>query len=240
MGTMTRFQRPDGQFLDGYLAQPATPGETPGLVIIQEWWGLNDQIKGVAAKIAKLGYRALVPDLYRGQVTAEEKEAQHLMHDLNFGDAASQDIRGAVQMLKASGSPKVGITGFCMGGALTLLAVANVPEADLGIAWYGCPPLEYLDASQIHVPLQGHWGTQDSVFPIAQVQALEQKLRAAGVRFEFHRYDARHAFANETADAKHLSYLKHDPAAAQLAWTRTVEFLHKNLGQPAAAGRPRG
>jgi carboxymethylenebutenolidase len=240
MGTMIRFQRPDGQQLDGYLSQSAAHGGAPGLVIIQEWWGLNDQIKGVADRIASLGYRALVPDLYHGQLTVEEKEAQHLMHDLNFGDAASQDIRGAVQMLKDSGSPKVGITGFCMGGALTLLGVASVPEADLGIVWYGCPPLEYLDTSKIHVPLQGHWGIQDSVFPITQVQALEQKLRAAGVSFEFHRYDAKHAFANEMADAMHLSYLKHDPAAAQLAWSRTVEFLRKNLDQPAAADRPKG
>lgn len=240
MGTMTRLQRPDGKHLDGYLAEPAAPAGAPGLVIIQEWWGLNDQIKGVADRVAKLGIRALVPDLYRGRVTEQEGEAQHLMQDLNFGDAASQDVCGAVQMLKASGSPKVGITGFCMGGALTLLAVANVPDADLGVAWYGYPPLEHLDASKIHVPLQGHWGTRDSVFPIAQVQALEQKLRAAGVSFEFHRYDAKHAFANETADSKHLPYLKHDPVAAQLAWTRTVEFLRANLGAPPPVSPPTG
>jgi carboxymethylenebutenolidase len=180
--------------------------------------------------LASLGYRALVPDLFRGQVTAEEKEAEHLMKDLNFGDAAAQDVRGAVQMLKASGSQKVGVVGFCMGGALTLLAVANVPEVDAGIAWYGCPPLQYIDASKIKVPLMGHWGIHDTVFPITQVQELEQKLRGAGVAYEFYRYEAKHAFANETADDKHLAYLKYDPAAAQLAWRRSAEFLKKHLG----------
>jgi carboxymethylenebutenolidase len=230
MGTMTRFQRPDGKSLDGYLAQPSAASGVPGLVVIQEWWGLNDQIKGVAEKLASLGYRALVPDLFRGQVAVEEKEAEHLMHDLNFGDAATQDVRGAVQFLKASGCPKVGVVGFCMGGALTLLAVANVPEVDAGIAWYGCPPLEYIDASKIKVPLMGHWGMHDTIFPIAQVQELEQKLRTAGVGFEFFRYEAKHAFANETADDKHLSYLKYDPAAAQLAWRRTLDFAKKHLG----------
>jgi len=230
MGTMTRIQRPDGNSLEGYLAQPDAARGVPGLVVIQEWWGLNDQIKGVAEKLASLGYRALVPDLFRGQVTAEEKEAEHLMKDLNFGDAAAQDVRGAVQMLKASGSQKVGVVGFCMGGALTLLAVANVPEVDAGIAWYGCPPLQYIDASKIKVPLMGHWGIHDTVFPITQVQELEQKLRGAGVAYEFYRYEAKHAFANETADDKHLAYLKYDPAAAQLAWRRSAEFLKKHLG----------
>ena len=230
MGTMTRIQRPDGNSLEGYLAQPDAARGVPGLVVIQEWWGLNDQIKGVAEKLASLDYRALVPDLFRGQVTAEEKEAEHLMKDLNFGDAAAQDVRGAVQMLKASGSQKVGVVGFCMGGALTLLAVANVPEVDAGIAWYGCPPLQYIDASKIKVPLMGHWGIHDTVFPITQVQELEQKLRGAGVAYEFYRYEAKHAFANETADDKHLAYLKYDPAAAQLAWRRSAEFLKKHLG----------
>jgi len=230
MGTMTRIQRPDGNSLEGYLAQPDAARGVPGLVVIQEWWGLNDQIKGVAEKLASVGYRALVPDLFRGQVTAEEKEAEHLMKDLNFGDAAAQDVRGAVQMLKASGSQKVGVVGFCMGGALTLLAVANVPEVDAGIAWYGCPPLQYIDASKIKVPLMGHWGIHDTVFPITQVQELEQKLRGAGVAYEFYRYEAKHAFANETADDKHLAYLKYDPAAAQLAWRRSAEFLKKHLG----------
>src|SRR3981189_2757378 len=118
MGKMISYQRPDGQSVAGYLTEPANGNAAPGVVVIQEWWGLNDQIKGVADKLAAAGYRALVPDLYRGKVALEAHEAEHLMKGLNFGDAAGQDVRGAVQYLKSSGSPKVAVTGFCMGGAL--------------------------------------------------------------------------------------------------------------------------
>jgi carboxymethylenebutenolidase len=229
MGKMIVYERPDGQSVNGYLAEPSENRIAPGVVVIQEWWGLNDQIKGVADKLAAAGYRALVPDLFRGKVALEAQEAEHLMNSLNFGDAAGQDVRGAVQYLKASGSPKVGVTGFCMGGALTLLAAVNVPELDAAVVWYGVPPLEYVDASKIKIPLMGHFGIRDTVFPIATVDELAKKLRQSGVTFEFFRYDAKHAFANETADSKKLDFLKYDAKAAELAWQRTVEFLAKHL-----------
>ncbi|HSU75838.1 MAG TPA: dienelactone hydrolase family protein [Burkholderiales bacterium] len=228
MGKTVSYKRPDGKSVNGYLAEPAAGAKAPGMVVIQEWWGLNDQIRGVADKLAKAGYRALVPDLYRGKTALDAKEATHLMNGLNFGDAAGQDIRGAVQYLKQS-SPKVGVTGFCMGGALTVLSAVNVPEADAGVIWYGYPPLEYVDAKKIRAPLLGHWATQDQAFAISGVDALEKKLREANVKFEFHRYNARHAFANETADQKKLDMLKYDPKAAELAWQRTMDFLAKQL-----------
>ena len=227
MGKMISYKRPDGQSVNGYLAEPSG-GAAPGVVVIQEWWGLNDQIKGVADTLAAASYRALVPDLYRGKVAVEAKEAEHLMTGLNFGDAAGQDIRGAVQYLKRQSS-KVGITGFCMGGALTVLAAVNVPEADLCVIWYGYPPLEYVDASKIRIPLLGHWAIQDESFPIAGVEALEKKLRSANVELEFYRYDAKHAFANHAADRKNLPMLKYDAQAAELAWKRTFGFLAGHL-----------
>jgi carboxymethylenebutenolidase len=229
MGKMIQYKRPDGQSVNGYLAEPAQGAAAPGMVVIQEWWGLNDQIKGVADKMAAAGYRALVPDLYRGKVALEANEAEHLMNELNFGDAAGQDVRGAVQYLKGSGSAKVGVTGFCMGGALTLLSAVNVPESDVGVVWYGYPPLEYVDASKIKAPLMAHWATEDAAFPIAKVDELETILRAANVKFEFHRYNAKHAFANETADSKNLPILKYDPKAAEVAWGRTMDFIAKHL-----------
>jgi len=228
MGKMVSYKRPDGKSVNAYLAEPPAGAKAPGMVVIQEWWGLNDQIKGVADKLAKSGYRALVPDLYRGKVALEANEAQHLMQGLNFGEAAGQDIRGAVQYLKQS-SPKVGVTGFCMGGALTVLSAVNVPEADAAVIWYGYPPLEYVDAKKIKAPLLGHWATQDQAFAISGVDALEKKLREANVKFEFHRYNCKHAFANETADQKKLDMLKYDPKAAELAWQRTMDFLGKHL-----------
>ena len=230
MGTMVNFQRPDGKTVQGYLAEPANTSGAPALVVIQEWWGLNAQIRGVADRLAAAGYQALVPDLYRGQSTVEAEEAHHLMTGLDFGDAASQDVRGAVQYLK-SRAPKVAVTGFCMGGALTLLAMTQAPEADAGVVWYGCPPLEYIDASKIKVPLLGHWATQDEFFKIETVDALEAKLRAADVGFEFHRYLAHHAFANETAVGPgRIPATQFDAVWAQQAWDRTLRFLGRTLG----------
>ena len=152
-----------------------------------------------------------------------------MMNELDFGDAAGQDIRGAVQHLKASGSAKVGVTGFCMGGALTLLAAVFVPESDANAVWYGYPPLDYVDAGKIKAPLLGHWGMRDQFFAIDGVDALEQKLKTANVGFEFYRYDAKHAFANEESDSKNLPPLGYNPEAAALAWQRTEAFFEKNL-----------
>jgi carboxymethylenebutenolidase len=220
MPTIT-FNRPDGKTVNGYYTEPSGGSKAPGVVVIQEWWGLNDQIRGVANRFASDGYRALAPDLYRGKSTVEAQEAQHLMSNLNFGDASSQDIRGAVQYLKAD-SPSVGVIGFCMGGALAMLAAVNVPEADAAVPYYGFPPLEYIDAARIKMPLLGHFALDDAFFPIASVDELEKKLRAGGVKFEFHRYKAEHAFANETGP-------HYDREAAELAWQRTMEFFGKTL-----------
>ena len=226
---MIEFKRPDGQTVKGYLAEPVDKATAPGVVVIQEWWGLDDEVKAVADRLAKAGYRALVPDLYRGKLAIEANEAEHLMGDLNFGDAAGQDIRGAVQYLKATGSAKVAVTGFCMGGAVTILAACNVPELDASIVWYGNPPLEYVNADAISKPMLGHWAMHDEFFPISGVDQLEQKLKQAGVDYEFHRYDTKHAFANPKSDARGLAPLKYNAEAAQLAWERTLNFLQKNI-----------
>jgi carboxymethylenebutenolidase len=229
MGSMVAFRRPDGQELQGYLATPEKAEGAPAVVVIQEWWGLNDQIRGVADRLARCGYHALVPDLYRGRSTVEEEEAHHLMDGLNFPDAVSQDVAGAVAHLKQR-SGKVAVTGFCMGGALTLLTLCNNPDLAAGVVWYGVPPLEYIDASRIKVPILGHWATQDTFFPIASVDALEAKFAEAGVDARFHRYLAHHAFANETAIGPgRIAATQFDSAWAQLAWDRTLTFLGRTL-----------
>ena len=230
MGTKVSFARPDLKTLEGYLAEPDNTEGAPAVVVIQEWWGLNDQIRGVADRLAAAGYRALVPDLYRGKSTVEAEEAHHLMSGLNFGDAASQDIRGAVQFLKTRSS-KVGVTGFCMGGALTMLAMGAAPEIDAGVVWYGCPPLEYIDGTKIKVPMQAHWATQDEFFPIGTIDKLEVKLSEAGVSYDFHRYLAHHAFANETAvGPRRIPATQDHPVWSQQAWDRTFRFFGRRLG----------
>ena len=228
MGSTILFTRPDGQSVSGYLAEAA--GAIASVVVIQEWWGLNDQIRGVADRLAQAGYNALVPDLYRGKSTVEAEEAHHLMSGLDFGVAASQDIRGAVQYLKTR-TARVGVTGYCMGGALTVLSLAMAPEADAGVAWYGYPPLEFVDANAIKAPLMAHWATQDAAFPIATVDTLEEKLAAAGVAYTGHRYLAQHGFANETAVGPHrLPITQYDAAWSQIAWDRTFAFFGRHLG----------
>jgi carboxymethylenebutenolidase len=230
MSQNIQFQRPDGATVSGYLAHAQRP--VGAVVVIQEWWGLNDQIRGVARRWADAGFTALVPDLYRGKSTVEQEEAHHLMTGLDFGDAASQDLRGAVNYLKGlkAGSGKVGVTGYCMGGALTVLAATLVPEADAAVVWYGMPPVEYVDAGRIGIPLQAHWATQDEFFKIAGVDALEAKLKEAGVRYEGHRYLAHHAFANEEAQGPNrIAQTQYDAAWAQQAWDRAMRFFGQHL-----------
>ena len=225
---MITFKRPDGKDCSAYYVEPPSGDRSPAVVVIQEWWGLNDQIKGEAQRLASAGYRALVPDLYRGKLGLDAKEAEHLMSTLDFGDAATQDIRGAVQHLNQTGS-KVAVMGFCMGGALTVLAAVNVPEADAFVTWYGYPPLEYVDATKIKAPLLGHWSLNDVYFPIQQVNALEDKLKTANVQNEFYRYDAKHAFANQM-NKNPSAPIAYDATAAEAAWARTMTFLNKSLG----------
>ncbi|MDP9083617.1 MAG: dienelactone hydrolase family protein [Pseudomonadota bacterium] len=229
MAATVTFQRPDGQIVQGYLAEPQHSAGGAAIVVIQEWWGINDQIRGVADRLANAGYIALVPDLYRGKSTIVAEEAHHLMTGLNFGDAAAQDIRGAVRFLKARGG-KVGVTGFCMGGALTLLALCMAPEIDAAVVWYGCPPLQFIDASKIQAPLQAHWATQDEFFPIATIDLLQEKLREAAIAFDFHRYLAHHGFANETAVGPgRIPATQYDPVWSRQAWDRTFSFFGRWL-----------
>jgi len=222
MGEMIQFKRPDGKSCPGYLATPKAGSNAPGFVVIQEWWGINDQIKNTADRLAEAGYRALVPDLYRGQVTTAADEANHMMTNLNFPDAAGEDIRGAVQYLKQS-SKSVAVGGFCMGGALTLLAALRVPEMDAGAVFYGIPPLDAAAYKNISAPLICHFAKRDDWCTPAKVNELEAALQESKSRFEFYRYDAQHAFMNE---ARPQVY---DAASAKLAWERTLAFMKKAL-----------
>jgi carboxymethylenebutenolidase len=228
-GSMVSFERPDGKDVQGYLAKPAKLEGAPAIVVIQEWWGLNDQIRGVADRLALAGYVALVPDLYRGKSTVEQEEAHHLMSGLDFGDAAGQDIRGAAEYLKQF-SANIGVTGYCMGGALTLLALCNVEGFSAGVVWYGFPPLEYIDPAKISAPILGHWATQDEFFAADMVDVLETKLKEGNVHTEFHRYLAHHAFANETAVGPgRIARTQFDPVWSQQAWDRTLTFFGRTL-----------
>jgi len=215
MGTMIDFTRPDGAKTKGYLAM-AGQGRS-GVVVIQEWWGLNDQICGVADRFARAGYNALAPDLYKGRLTTEPDEANHLMTGLDFPGATHQDLRGAAQHLQTQ-SGRVAVMGYCMGGALTIAAAVHVPEFAAGVCFYGIPPKAFADPAKIGMPLQGHFANKDNWCTPAAVDDLETALKTAGVRHEIYRYDAAHAFANERSAA-------YDVACSNQAWERMAAFL---------------
>jgi carboxymethylenebutenolidase len=220
MGQTIEFKRPDGRTTRGYLASAGD--RAPGIVVIQEWWGLNDQICGVADRFARAGFHALAPDLYKGKVVTKDDEANHLMSSLDFPDATHQDIRGAVQYLRAK-SGKVGVMGFCMGGALTIAAAVHVPEVAAGVCFYGIPPGDFADPARIRVPLQGHFASKDGWCTPAAAQDLEKAMRAAGAAPEIHHYAADHAFFNERRAEVY------DANCANQAWERTIAFLGRTL-----------
>jgi carboxymethylenebutenolidase len=223
MGTSISFKRPDGKEAKGYLAQSGRGG-APGVVVIQEWWGLQDQIKGIADRLAIAGYNALAPDLYAGTVVPyhDPEAANKEMSSLNFLDATDQVVRGAALFLKAGGG-KVGLTGFCMGGAVTVLGASRIPELAAGAAFYGLPPDNVAKPADVKIPLQGHFANRDDWCTKAAVDAFEAGMKAAGKRCEFYRYEADHGFVNEQRDY-------HDRASAELAWGRMLAFWQVHLG----------
>jgi len=220
MAQMIEFQRPDGATSQGYLAEAAAGA--PALILIQEWWGLNDHIRGLAERFAAAGFTTLAPDLYRGRLASSADEASHLMTGLDFADATHQDLRGACQRL-AAGGRKVGVLGFCMGGALTVAAAVHVPGLAAAVCFYGIPPAGLADPAQIKIPFQGHFASRDDWCTPAAAAALEKAMRAAGAQPELYHYQADHAFFNNARPEVF------DAACAQLAWERSLSFLRRHL-----------
>ncbi len=195
MGQTISIRRPDTASINAYLAN--TTQSRMGLVVIQEWWGLNDYIRSVADRFALAGYLVLAPDLYQGRVTQDMDEARHLMDGLDFPGATHQDIRAAVDHLQLS-CDKVGVLGFCMGGALTIAAAVHVPNLSAAVCFYGIPPKQFADPANIKIPFQAHFAQHDDWCTPQMVDALEQAMRTAGANPEIYRYDANHAFFNHS------------------------------------------
>lgn len=226
MGEMVRFPC-NGGWSDGYLARPRA-GSGPGIIVIQEWWGLNDQIKGVCHRLAGDGFNALSPDLYHGKHAGfdEPDEARKLMMQLDLAETA-KIARGAAAFLVAqehTSSAKVGIIGFCMGGMLALLAGTVAPEIGAVVDCYGVPPRQKPNyAAMRGTPVLGIFGGKDH-HVLDAVPTLEADLAAAGVPFTKQIYpEADHGFLNDQrADA-------HRPDDAKDAWSRIVPFLKDHL-----------
>lgn len=221
MGDIISFNRADGSAAQGYLA--SREGATSGIVVIQEWWGMNDQIKGVADRFAAAGYKALTPDLYEGRVTQDPDEANHMMTGLDWVGATEQDVAGALAYLKGDGGCETAaVMGFCMGGALTVIAGVKLADCDAAVCYYGIPPVEAADPAHMKVPFQGHFASRDDWCTPEAADGLEAALKSSGVPYEMHRYEGEHAFFNETVPP-------YDAAAAALSWDRTLDFLSRHL-----------
>lgn len=222
MGEMIDLQCPDARSAAGYLARSPTKS-AGGVVVIQEWWGLNDQIKTVSDRFAATGFDALAPDLYGGRVTGDADEAGHMMDGLDWQGAVQNEVRAAVQLLKET-NERVAVLGFCMGGALTIIAGVDTPEVDAAVCFYGIPPHEQADPAKIRVPFQGHFAERDDWCTPQSVDALEASLNEAKVIYELYRYAAAHAFFNQEQPV-------YDAHAAGLAWDRSIAFLTRVFGQ---------
>lgn len=222
MGTNITFPRADGKETKGYLAK-AGRDHAPGVIVIQEWWGLQDQIKGICDRLARAGYEALAPDLYSGVVVAyhDSAAADREMTSLDFLDATDNTVRGAAQYLGRSGV-KVGLTGFCLGGAVTVLGAVRVPEIAAACCFYGLPPPEAAKPEDIRRPFEGHFANTDDWCTPDLVNGFEQGLKRGKVKAKIYRYDAAHAFMNEQRSV-------HDRAAAEKAWGRMLKFWKKHL-----------
>src|SRR5258708_26326067 len=161
MGTSITFKRPDGKEATGYLANAAR-GNAPCVVVIQESWGLSEPIKGLCDRFAVAGFDTLAPDLYKGKVVPyhHTDAAGEGMNSLDFIDATTQTVRGAAQYLARNGA-KVGLTGFCLGGAVTIIGAAKISELTAGVVFYGIPPEQAAKPADVKIPLQAHFANKD-------------------------------------------------------------------------------
>lgn len=214
----------NGHTTPAYLARPAQKG--PGIVVIQEWWGLVPHIEHIADRFAEAGFVALAPDLYHGEKATSPDQAGKLMMALRI-DEAAKDLAGAVNRVAQEplvSSPKIGTVGFCMGGALSLFAASKNPEVGACVVFYGGHPNVKPDLASLQAPVLGVYAGKDGFVTPAVVNALDQQLTTLGKRHEFHTYpNADHAFFNDQRPEVY------DAAAAADAWSKTVAFFRREL-----------
>jgi carboxymethylenebutenolidase len=222
-GAMTNLEVA-GQPSQAYVARPQ--GKARGAVlVIHEWWGLNDWVKHHADQLAGEGYLALAIDLYKGKVAKDPKQAQELMaaKDEKWGDQVEE--AGLEWLKKNAGGARVATLGWCMGGGESLKASLNDPkDVDATIIHYGMPVMDVAKLKTLHGPVLGIWANKDGWITPDKVAQFDKALTEAGVKHEFHAYDADHAFANPSGG-------KYNGEAAKDAWDKTVKFLAANVAK---------
>jgi carboxymethylenebutenolidase len=197
----------------------------PAVIVIHEWWGLNDNIRDVTKRIAGEGYMALAVDLYDGSVATTPDAAKKLAGGVMANrDAATETLRQAAAFLRKQGAPKLGVIGWCFGGGWSLqTALDPSDKIDAAVMYYGQPEKDHARLAQLHAPLLGFFGADDKSIPPPAVHEMEAALKQMGKQVEVHVYDgAGHAFANPSGTG-------YRPAAAEDAWQRTVAFFNQYL-----------
>lgn len=225
MGEMITFPA-NGGTCPGYLALASSEGvRNVGVVVIQEWWGVNEHIKDVADRFAAQGYHALAPDLYHGVIATEPDEAGKMLMGLNI-DQAAADLRGAVAHLRELTGKPVGTIGFCMGGALSLFAACDNPEnIGASVDFYGGHPAVKPNLEALQAPLLGIFAANDKGVSPATVQDLDERLTALGKEHDFTIYpDTEHAFFNDDRPSVYNAEASAD------AWSKTLAFYAARLG----------
>ena len=222
MGELITYQS-NGGTCNGYIAGD----RGPGIVVIQEWWGLNDHIEDVVDRFAEAGFVAIAPDLYHGQSASEPDGAGKLMMALNLAEAA-KDMSGAINVLqKRTGRTKVGVVGFCMGGGLALVTACQRPDAVAAVApFYGLIPWASAQPewSALTAKVEGHYAANDAFFTPDNAAALQAQLRDLGKDATLHVYpDTDHAFFNDTRPEVY------DAAASAMAWNRIIALFRTTL-----------
>jgi carboxymethylenebutenolidase len=229
----------DEETVTGYLAAPASPDSVltargrdpasaslPGVVVVHEWWGLNDNIRTATRRLAGEGYRALAVDLYGDSTAQTPDRAQALMQAATSNtDRLMRNLRGAHEYLRSdTGAARVAVMGWCFGGGMTFRAVADRPAAfDAAVPYYGTPDAMTRDViKNLTTPVLAHFGQQDNVVPPKQVEAFQSRLKGLDKDVQIYQYEAGHAFANPSGE-------NYDAEAASTAWTRTTDFLRMHL-----------
>jgi len=225
MTTNVSFKGVGGTDVNGAMAEPSGTGKVPTVVLLQEYWGLNEHVKSLVDRLAGEGFLVVAPDLYHGKLAKDAAEAGQLMTALDTLEAM-KEIGAAATFLKAHarGNGKVGVIGFCLGGALTFAAACHVEGLSAAVPFYGVPPAEKVDYAKVTAPVLAHFAKVDQWASVDKAEAIKAKIEAAGkTTMQLEVYDAGHAFVNDTRPEAY------DEKSAKLAWQRTVDFLKKHL-----------
>ena len=233
MGEMVQFSSNGGN-TSGYLAIPES-GSGPGVIVIQEWWGLVDHIKDVCERFAAEGFVALAPDLFHGKTTKSPDEAGKLMMALRI-DEAEKDLSGAIDYLlahEATTNDRTGVVGFCMGGALSLYTATKNQKIGACVVFYGGHPNVKPDLPNLHAPVLGIYAAKDGFVTPDSARELESKLKSLGKQIDVNIYPhTDHAFFNDTRPEVY------DAGAAEDAWQRVLRhFIEYTAAEQAEAER---